>query len=138
MEREHLVPLSVQVVELLRRRRRETNDDYVFPGAKHEKPLSENTMIYACYRMGYLGRQTVHGFRGLASTWANEAECYRPDWIEMALAHADEDGVRGAYNSALYLTPRKKMLQDWASVVVDAIAKRRSCSSPRAETRIAS
>src|SRR3546814_16551336 len=74
MAREHLVPLSRQVVELLRRRRRETNGDYVFPGAKHGKPISENTMIYACYRMGYLGRQTVHGFRGLGSTWANEAE----------------------------------------------------------------
>src|SRR3546814_2864502 len=47
MAREHLVPLSRQVVELLRRRRRETNGDYVFPGAKHGKPISENTMIYA-------------------------------------------------------------------------------------------
>lgn len=40
-------------------------------------------------------RQTVHGFRGLTSTWANEAECYKSDWIEVALAHADEDVVRG-------------------------------------------
>lgn len=59
--------------------------------------MSENTMIYACYRMGYLGKQTVHGFRGLGSTGANEAECFKPDWVEMALAHADEDEVRGAY-----------------------------------------
>ncbi|APR53889.1 DUF4102 domain-containing protein [Sphingomonas koreensis] len=117
MEREHLVPLPPQAVELLRRRRRETNDEFVFPGAKQGKPISENTMIYACYRMGYLGRQTVHGFRGLASTWANEAECYKPDWIEMALAHEDEDEVRGAYNSALYLSPRRRMLQDWANMI---------------------
>ncbi|HEX7711930.1 MAG TPA: hypothetical protein VF418_13440 [Sphingomonadaceae bacterium] len=47
----------------------------------------------------------------------NEAECYKPDWIEMALAHQDEDEVRGAYNSALYLTPRKRMLQDWANMI---------------------
>src|SRR3546814_6764052 len=39
MTREHLVPLSRQVVELLRRRRRETNGDFVFPGAKHGKPI---------------------------------------------------------------------------------------------------
>ena len=100
MEREHLVPLSRQAVELLGRRRRDTDSDFVFPGAKQGKPISENTMIYACYRMGYLGRQTVHGFRGLASTWANEAERYKADWIEIALAHEDEDEVRGAYNSA--------------------------------------
>lgn len=117
MEREHLVPLPRQAVELLRRRRRETNGDHVFPGLKPGKPISENTMIYACYRMGYLGRQTVHGFRGLASTWANEAERYKPDWIEMALAHGDENEVRGAYNSALYLTPRRRMLRDWADMI---------------------
>jgi hypothetical protein len=70
--------------------------------------------------MGYLGRQTVHGFREIASTWANEAERYKSDWIEMALAHDDEDEVRGAYNSALYLTPRRRMLQDWASMVEKA------------------
>jgi hypothetical protein len=88
-----------------------------FPGDKPEQPLSQNTMIYACYRMGYRGRQTVHGFRGLASTWANEAEHYRADWIELALAHAERDEVRGAYNSALYLTPRRRMLQDWGDAV---------------------
>ncbi len=117
MDREHLVPLSRQVVELLRRRRRDANGDHVFPGTKPGKPISENTMIYACYRLGYLGRQTVHGFRGLASTWANEAECYKPDWIEMALAHEDENEVRSAYNSALYLSARRRMLQDWANMI---------------------
>lgn len=118
MEREHLVPLSSQVAELLLRRKRASNDRFVFPGEKPNKPISENTMIYACYRLGYLGRQTIHGFRGLGSTWANEAECYRPDWIEMALAHIDEDEVRGAYNSALYLTPRRRMLQQWADHII--------------------
>lgn len=127
MEREHLVPLSSQVAELLLRRRRASNDPFVFPGEKPGQPISENTMIYACYRMGYLRKQTVHGFRGLGSTWANEAECYRPDWIEMALAHADEDEVRGAYNSALYLTPRRRMLQNWGDELLDLL--------PGAETR---
>lgn len=114
MSREHLVPLPRQAVEILLRRKRWSNDEYVFPGEKARRPISENTMIYACYRMGYLGKQTVHGFRGLGSTWANESEDYRPDWVEMALAHEDEDEVRGAYNSALYLTPRRRMLQAWA------------------------
>jgi len=55
--------------------------------------------------------------------WANEAECYRPDWIEMALAHADEDEVRGAYNAALYLTPRRRMLQHWADMIDGMLTK---------------
>jgi integrase len=107
---------------IVQRRLQATNDAFLFPGAKPGKSISENTMIYACYRMGYLHRQTVHGFRGLGSTWANEAERYKPDWIEMALAHEDEDEVRGAYNSALYLTPRRRMLQDWADVIDAATA----------------
>jgi hypothetical protein len=39
---------------------------------------------------------------------------YKSEWVEMALAHADEDEVRGAYNSALYLAARRRMLQHWA------------------------
>jgi len=120
MEREHLVPLSAAAAAIMRRRLRSTNGDLVFPGAKFGEPISQNTMIYACYRMGYRSRQTVHGFRGLASTWANEAECYKSDWIEMALAHADEDEVRGAYNSAQYLSARRRMLQNWADMIEDA------------------
>ena len=120
MRREHLVPLSHQAAAIVRRRLQATNCEFLFPGAKPGKPISENTMIYACYRMGYLGRQTVHGFRGLASTWANETECYKADWIEMALAHQDGDEVRGAYNSAIYLTPRRRMLQSWADLIGQA------------------
>ena len=117
MEREHLVPLSPAAAAIARRRLRATNGDWLFPGDKPGQAISQNTMIYACYRMGYRGRQTVHGFRGLASTWANEAECYNSDWVEMALAHADENEVRGAYNSALYLSARRRMLRDWAGEV---------------------
>lgn len=121
MGREHIVPLSTQVVAILKRQRQETDGEYVFPGSKKGQPISENTMIYACYRMGYRRRQTVHGFRGLASTWANEAQSFQPDWIEMALAHSDENEVRGAYNSALYMDPRKRMLQQWADMIEGSI-----------------
>ncbi|MGH6746251.1 hypothetical protein [Novosphingobium sp.] len=53
----------------------------------------------------------------MASTWANEQEVYNSDWIELALAHSDDDEIRGAYNSALYLTPRRRMLQHWADTL---------------------
>jgi integrase len=125
MGREHLVPLSRQVVALLEQVRAYNGSSaYVFAGDKPNQPISQNTMIFGCYRMGYRGRQTVHGFRGLGSTWANEAEDYRPDWIEMALAHADRDEVRGAYNSALYLTPRRRMLQQWSDFIYSMIGEK--------------
>jgi integrase len=136
MSREHLVPLSKQAVALLATLRPLGGVGYVFPGDKPAKPISQNTMIYGCYRMGYRGRQTVHGFRGLASTWANEAEAYRPDWIELALAHAERDEVRGAYNAAIYLTPRRRMLQDWGDQIQDMIVADREKSSATDHERV--
>lgn len=106
MGREHLVPLSRQVRAIVDRQPRD--HDLVFPR------LNVNTMLFGLYRLGYAGRLTVHGFRGLASTWANESGRYDADWIETALAHGDDDEVRSAYNSALYLKPRAVMLQEWA------------------------
>lgn len=79
-------------------------------------------MIYGGYRIGYRGRQTVHGFRGISSIWGNKAKCFRPDWIEVALAHAERDEMRGACNSALYSTPRRRMLEAWAAVASGMIA----------------
>ncbi|GEM_PF-6414261 len=72
--------------------------------------------------MGYPGLQTVHGDRGLASSGTNEAECYRPDGEEMALAHADRDDVRGANNNALCLTSRQRILQAQACYAMSVIA----------------
>ncbi|MEO0461486.1 MAG: integrase arm-type DNA-binding domain-containing protein [Pseudomonadota bacterium] len=125
MGREHLVPLSKQAAGIASELIVLTEGEYVFPGTKPDQPLSENTMIYALYRLGYHSRQTVHGFRGLASTWANEqmihsgkpavwGRRYHSDWVELQLAHSDENEVRGAYNSAEYLAPRRSMMQDWA------------------------
>ena len=34
--------------------------------------------------------------------------------IELQLAHAPRNAVSAAYNHALYLKPRAKMMQDWA------------------------
>ena len=45
------------------------NGKFVFPGAHDKnKPMSNNTILFALYRLGYKGRMTGHGFRGLAST----------------------------------------------------------------------
>jgi integrase len=125
MGRDHLVPLSTHAERIAEQLIADGDSDFLFPGVKPIKPLSENTMIYALYRMGYLGRQTVHGFRSLASTWANEQliefgsppvwmRRYHEDWVETQLAHSEENEVRGAYNAAEYLAPRRRMLQDWA------------------------
>lgn len=114
-KREHLVPLSSQAQALLRSAvERSGSSPYVFPAPhRPDRPMSENAMLYLIGRMGYGGRMTGHGFRTVASTWANEAG-WNADAIERQLAHAPEDKVRAAYNAALYWPERVKMLQAFA------------------------
>lgn len=114
MKAEHLVPLSSQSLKILRQLKQISgNSRYVFPGRNPEKPISNNTLLFALYRLGYKGKMTGHGFRAVASTILNESG-YNPDVIERQLAHCERNGVRGAYNRAEYLTERKTMMQDWS------------------------
>lgn len=114
MKRVHLVPLSRQSVAVLDALRPLTGKcGYLFPSPGKKGFMSENTMLYALYRMGWHGRATVHGFRGVASTVLNE-NGFNSDWIERQLAHDSADAVRAAYNSAQYLDGRRQMMQWWA------------------------
>ena len=114
MKTEHVVPLSRQAVRILEELRAIGGGSrFVFPGRNRDKPMSNNTMLFALYRLGYKGKMTGHGFRAVASTILNEMD-YRPDVIERQLAHCERDEVRGAYNRAEYLPERKKMMQTWA------------------------
>ncbi|KWN79039.1 integrase [Burkholderia ubonensis] len=114
MRAPHIVPLSKQALEVVAKLREVNgNSQYLFPSrSSPKKPMSENTILYALYRMGYHSRMTGHGFRGLASTILNEHNFNR-DWIERQLAHSERDGVRAAYNHAEYLPERRKMMQWW-------------------------
>lgn len=114
MRTPHIVPLSsqaIEVLELLRSLAR--SNELLFPGDRNaEQPMSNNTILLALKRMGYQGRMTGHGFRGLASTILHE-QGYAHEHIELQLAHAPRNAVSAAYNHALYLEPRAKMMQDW-------------------------
>lgn len=115
MRSPHTVPLSQQALAILNRMKIFHGDGgLVFPGIHYpEKPLSENTMLYALYRIGYHSKATMHGFRALFSTIANEAG-FNPDAIERQLAHREKNAVRAAYHRSEYMTERIKMMQWWA------------------------
>jgi integrase len=112
---EHLVPLSAQVVAMLQELKKLTSaSEYVFPSPAKRGVISENTWIYAIYRLGYHSRLTVHGLRGTASTILNE-QGFNRDWIERQLAHTERNGVRAAYNSAEWLSDRRAMMRWWSN-----------------------
>jgi integrase len=125
MGREHLIPLSSQAAAIVRRRLENLPERQLllFGRATKSGTISENTMLYGLYRLGYHSRATVHGFRRTFSTLANEATkmvdgeevpMWHPDWVERCLAHVPEDQVRAAYNAAEYLPQRRRLLQWWA------------------------
>lgn len=135
MDRPHIVPLARQALEILETMKGYDNGSgYIFPTDTYGKGLhmSNNTVLYALYRMGYRGRMTGHGFRGVASTILHE-QGYNHDHIELQLAHAeDSDDTSAAYNYAEYLPQRTRMMQDWADYV-DAIKQTTVIAFPARE-----
>jgi integrase len=122
MKAAHAVPLSRQAVAILRELRAIGGESrYILPGRNPDKPISNNTLLFALYRLGYKGKMTGHGFRAVASSALNEVG-FRPDVIERQLAHKEPNKVRSAYNRAEYLPERRTMMQQWADMV-DSFAK---------------
>ena len=121
MGREHVVPLSSQALVVLKEVRRFTQGDkYVFHQANNPNmQMSDNTMLFAMYRMGYHSRATVHGLRATMSTLLNE-KGHNPDVVEHLLSHQGSNKVRAAYNRAEYLSERRITLQ-WLADHLDSL-----------------
>jgi len=121
MKQTHIVPLSRQVIKILRELQFYSGESrFLFPG-QNEKEHRVNgcTFTLALRRMGYTSEQvTFHSFRSIATTFLNE-QGYNSDWIERQLAHCERNGVRAAYNYAQYLPERRKMMQKWADYLTD-------------------
>jgi integrase len=116
MRQEHLVPLAPQAVAVLRELRDLPNSDdspFLFPSASREGFMSNNTMLFCVYRLGWHSRASVHGFRVTASTALNEWG-FSADAVEAQLAHQEKNAVRRAYNKAQYFPERRAMMIAWA------------------------
>ncbi len=115
-EVEHLVPLSQQAVAILEELRPLTGHyDRVFT-VRGGSPLSCNTLNGALRKLGIDTKteQTGHGFRASARTMLAERLKVEPHIIEHQLSHAVPDALGRAYNRALYIDQRRKMMQEWA------------------------
>jgi integrase len=116
MRTPHIVPLAPQAVEVLQALHTASGTRaLLFPGERdHEKPMSNNTILAALKRMGYAGRMTGHGFRGVASTILHE-QGFAHHAIELQLAHQERNSVSASYNHATYLTERRALMLQWAN-----------------------
>ena len=123
---EHRVFLSRQAVTLLRELGPKTIGP-VFPNRRHPaQSMHRMTLTNWRKRWGFADVMEVHGLRAMASTWANEAGKYRPDVIEVALAHKEGDRVRAAYNRAQFGEELRALWQEWADLCDEKVALTRS------------
>lgn len=120
----HIVPLSTQAKAVLNELKSHSfGREFVLPSdVDSHRPMSNNTLLFALYRLGYRGRMTGHGFRSVASTILHESG-WPHEHIELQLAHQERDSVSAAYNHALYLEPRMKMMQWWGDYLDSRILK---------------
>ncbi|HAS6216549.1 TPA: tyrosine-type recombinase/integrase [Vibrio vulnificus] len=119
--RVHRIPLTEQMLALLEVMKPISGHrEFIFPSDRDpKKPCNSQTANMALKRMGFAGRLVSHGLRSLASTTLNE-QGLDPDLIEAALAHVDENQIRGIYNRTDYLERRRTMMSWWSEHIEEA------------------
>jgi integrase len=122
MGREHRVPLSGPARGILEAMRPVATGEYVFPGLKPARPLSNMAMAKLLERMK-CADVTVHGFRSTFRTWAGEKTNYPRDLCEAALAHAQESAVEEAYQRGDKLERRRELMAAWAAYCTEGGAQ---------------
>lgn len=118
MKNAHIVPLSIQAVEILKQIQPLTGSGrYAFPSIRSTaKPISDNTLNAALRRIGYTGEEmTSHGWRATFRTLSDEILGIRVEYAEQQLAHLVKDPLGRAYNRTKHLPERRKMMQTWAA-----------------------
>jgi integrase len=118
--REHRAPLSASAVAILEAMQAIRCGDFVFPGGKSNRPLS-NMALMLLRRMGR-SDLTAHGFRSTFRDWAAERTTFPAEVAEMALAHAVGDKVEAAYRRGDLFHKRRQLAEAWARSCTAALA----------------
>jgi integrase len=111
--REHRVPLSDDAVRVLEQVQSVQSGEFVFPGHRHYKPLSNMAMLNVLRRMGHV-EVTTHGFRSSFRTWAAERTGFPREVVEAALAHVAGNKVEAAYQRGDLFDKRRRLMDEWA------------------------
>jgi integrase len=111
--KEHRVPLSDAALAILDDMRAIRQSDFVFPGGRAGRPISNMAMLMLLRRMGR-GDLTAHGFRSSFRDWAAERTGFPAEVAEMALAHTVSDKVEAAYRRGDLFQKRRQLMDAWA------------------------
>ena len=112
--KEHRVPLSDAACALLETVAAQRTGEFVFPGARAKRPLSNMALAMVLRRMSR-DEITVHGFRSTFADWAAESSSFPREVVEMGLAHALASKVEAAYRRGDLFDKRRQLMAAWAA-----------------------
>jgi integrase len=111
--KEHRVPLSPRALAIVEKLNEHKHSEWVFPGGKQKRPLSNMALLALLKRMGRRDL-TAHGFRSTFRDWAAERTNHPREAAEMALAHTVGDKVEAAYRRGDLFDKRRRLMDEWA------------------------
>jgi len=120
--KEHIVPLTDRMLEILETMQAQRRDSFIFPGNKENKGMSGMTMLILLKRSEeemQWGGITVHGFRSTFKDWAADCTDYPNELSEMALGHAIGNKVEAAYRRKTMLEKRRDMMKKWDAFCIN-------------------
>jgi integrase len=123
--KEHRVPLSDAAMTILQTLRETREGDFIFPGSRGGRPISNMAMLMLLRRMGR-SDLTAHGFRSSFRDWAAECTTFPAEVAEMALAHVVGDKVEAAYRRGDLFQKRREIMDAWS----------KSCATPPTGGRV--
>lgn len=110
---EHRVPLSARAMYILQGLAQAKLGDFVFPGTRPNRPLSNMATGMLLRRMKI--DVTTHGFRSSFRDWAGDCTSFAREVVEAALSHAIGDETERAYRRGDALAKRRKLMEAWAA-----------------------
>jgi integrase len=112
-KREHRVPLSPAMIELLRKLPRD-GGEFVFIGKQPGIPNHRMCLTWLMQQLGQAGKATSHGFRSSFRDWAGEETAFPHDVCEAALAHVRGDKSVQAYARGTLFEKRRRLMEAWS------------------------
>jgi integrase len=113
---DHRVPLTPEMISLLRSLPRRFDTHLVFPSPTG-KVLSDMALNQLMRKMRQSGELPVdavpHGFRSTFRVWAAEATNYPAELAELCLMHSVGNAVYAAYQRSDLFEKRRQIMADW-------------------------
>lgn len=116
----HRVPLTDQMIRLLRSLPRTLDQPLIFPSpsGKMLSDMALNSLMRKMRASGDLWEDAVpHGFRATFRIWAAEATAYPAELAELVLMHAVGSSVYQAYQRSDLFEKRRDIMRDWNETV---------------------